>query len=108
MIVFEILLVLLGAGSGLVLAPTMEIVMAAIPTPRAGVASAYNSAVRSIGGALGIAVLGSVLSTAYRSRIGVSLGQIPASVREAAAEAVVVIALVISAVWLPGRESLSL
>lgn len=58
-IVFEILLVLLGAGSGLVLAPTIEIVMA-----------------------------GSFLSTAYRSRIGVSLGQIPATVREAAAESI--------------------
>jgi hypothetical protein len=58
----ELLLILLGAGTAVVLAPTTELVMAAIPAVRAGAASAYNSAVRSVGGALGIAVLGSVLS----------------------------------------------
>lgn len=54
----ELLLVLLGLGTGTILAPTTDLVMASVPSARAGTGSAVNSAVRNVGGALGIAVLG--------------------------------------------------
>jgi DHA2 family integral membrane protein (MFS transporter) len=86
--VVELLLIALGAGSALVIAPTTDLVMAAIPKERAGAASALNSAVRSVGGAIGIAVLGSVLSTAYRSGIGSSVDVLPTAARDAAGESI--------------------
>jgi Na+/melibiose symporter-like transporter len=86
--VVELLLIALGAGSALVIAPTTDLVMAAIPKERAGAASALNSAVRSVGGAIGIAVLGSVLSTAYRSKVGSAVDVLPASARDAAGESI--------------------
>jgi len=84
----EIYLIVLGAGSAMVLAPTTDLVMAAIPRTRAGAASALTSAVRNLGGALGIAVLGSVLSTAYRSRIDGMVDVLPPQVRTIAGESI--------------------
>ena len=80
----EVVLVLLGVGTALVVAPTTDLVMASIPRQHAGAGSAFNSAVRSVGGALGIAVLGSVLSTAYRSRIDGALDVLPEGARSTA------------------------
>lgn len=59
-------MVLLGLGAGLVLAPATASVMGTLPRSRAGVGSATNSAALQVGGALGVAVLGSVLSTRYQ------------------------------------------
>ena len=87
-VVVEVILVLLGAGSGIVITPTTDVVMARIPRERAGAGSAFNSGVRSLGGALGIAVLGSVLATAYRAGIGGSLTGLPPSARSDAGESI--------------------
>jgi hypothetical protein len=43
--------------------------MGSLPRERAGVGSSINNTVRQVGGALGIAVLGTVLTSVYRSRI---------------------------------------
>jgi hypothetical protein len=51
---------------GTAMAPATESVMSALPAAKAGVGSAMNDTVRMVGGALGVAVLGSVLSTGYR------------------------------------------
>ncbi|HEX8205018.1 MAG TPA: MFS transporter [Solirubrobacteraceae bacterium] len=59
-------MVLLSSGMGLSMAPATESVMSVLPLEKAGVGSAMNDTVRMVGGALGVAVLGSVLSTAYR------------------------------------------
>ena len=85
--VVELLLIILGAGSALVIAPTTDLVMAT-PKERAGTGSALNSAVRSVGGAIGIAVLGSILSTAYRSRIGTAVNVLPSAARDSAGESI--------------------
>jgi hypothetical protein len=58
---------LLGIGTGLAVAPSTESVMGSVPTELAGVGSATNSTALQIGGALGVAVLGSLLNTHYRS-----------------------------------------
>ncbi len=56
----------LGLGMGLTMAPSTALVMDAIPADKAGVGSATNDASREIGGALGIAIGGSVLNEVYR------------------------------------------
>ena len=60
---------LLGAGTGLALAPSTESVMGSVPREWAGVGSATNGAALQTGGALGVAVLGSVLNDRYQARL---------------------------------------
>lgn len=57
---------LLGFGLGLTMAPSTDMVMQAIPSDKAGVGSATNDASREVGGALGIAIGGSVLNEFYQ------------------------------------------
>ena len=57
------------------------VIMQALPREKAGSGSALNNTFRQVGGALGIAVLGSVLSTAYRDGIEDKLGRVPAAAR---------------------------
>jgi Na+/melibiose symporter-like transporter len=51
------------------MAPATESIMGSLPKEKAGVGSAVNDTTRQVGGALGVAVLGSVLSSGYASRI---------------------------------------
>jgi EmrB/QacA subfamily drug resistance transporter len=53
----------LGAGMGLAMTPATTAVTNALPIAQQGVGSAVNDLARELGGALGIAVLGSVLQT---------------------------------------------
>jgi predicted MFS family arabinose efflux permease len=57
----------LGLGMGLTMAPATESVMNAVPPEKASVGSAINDATRTTGGALGVAVLGSLVSSGYRA-----------------------------------------
>jgi DHA2 family multidrug resistance protein-like MFS transporter len=62
--------VLVGAGSGAAQTLTNNAIMSSVPPRRAGAASAVSETAFELGGALGIAVLGSVLTTAYRQGLG--------------------------------------
>jgi DHA2 family multidrug resistance protein-like MFS transporter len=75
-----------GAGMANVIPPATESVLSALPREKAGVGSAVNNTFRQVGGALGVAVLGSVLSGVYRAEISDKLGVLPAGARDAAAE----------------------
>jgi DHA2 family multidrug resistance protein-like MFS transporter len=66
----------LGAGMGNVLSPATDSIMGALPKEKAGVGSAMNDATRQVGGALGVAILGSILSSRFASEMGVRLGGI--------------------------------
>jgi EmrB/QacA subfamily drug resistance transporter len=57
---------LLGAGMGLLMPPATMAIMSAVPPERAGVGSAMNDTTRQTGGALGVAILGSIVAGAYR------------------------------------------
>ena len=63
-------LVCLGIGTGLAFAPCTESVMGSLPPEQAGAGSGTNSAALQIGGAMGVAVLGSLLNTRYQDRMG--------------------------------------
>ena len=62
-------LVPLGAGMGLAMTPATAAITDALPVAKQGVGSAVNDLARELGGALGIAVLGSVLQSTYRSHL---------------------------------------
>lgn len=77
-----------GTGMAHVMPPVTVAVMQALPREKAGSGSAINNTFRQVGGALGIAVLGSVLSTVYRGDIEGHLGTLPAPARDAAGESI--------------------
>ncbi|MET8288189.1 MFS transporter [Streptomyces sp. NPDC005132] len=56
---------LMGAGGGLTMPAAMAAMMGAIPDEHAGVGSALNDTVQQAGAALGVAVLGAVLSSTF-------------------------------------------
>jgi EmrB/QacA subfamily drug resistance transporter len=70
-----------GAGMGSVMAPATESIMSVVPRERAGAGAAVNNSVRQVGGALGIAVLGSLLAASYAARIGDRVDVLPAGAR---------------------------
>jgi EmrB/QacA subfamily drug resistance transporter len=64
---------IMGAGMGLVMAPASTTIMTTVPGHQAGAGSAINDTIREVGGALGIAIIGSLSAAVYRSRLGTSL-----------------------------------
>ncbi|MFF2536458.1 MFS transporter [Streptomyces cyaneofuscatus] len=77
-----------GTGMAHIMPPVTVAVMQALPREKAGSGSAINNTFRQVGGALGIAVLGSVLSTVYRGDIEGHLGAVPAGARAVAGESI--------------------
>ena len=77
--------VLMGAGMGLAGAPATESIMGSLPPERANIGSAVNDTTRELGGALGVAVVGSIMSSLYAGRLGDGA---PDSVRESLGAAV--------------------
>ncbi|MFE2975952.1 MFS transporter [Streptomyces sp. NPDC059258] len=67
----------MGLGMGLAMTPSTEAITGALPRERQGVASALNDVTREFGTALGVALLGALLSAGYRSAIDPRLAGIP-------------------------------
>ena len=61
--------VLFAAGMGLLIAPATASIMGSLPPGRAGVGSAMNDTARQVGGALGVAVMGSLAAAGYRAEL---------------------------------------
>lgn len=84
-------LVLLSSGMAMTMAPATAAVMSSLPLDKAGVGSAVNDTTREVGGALGIALLGSMLNVVYRSRVSDAvdaLGGAPEGAAEVARDSV--------------------
>src|SRR5260370_23067678 len=73
-----------GAGMGSVMPSATEAVMSVVPRERAGSGSALTNTARQLGGALGVAVLGSIIAQAYRGQLRPHLTALPAAARSAA------------------------
>jgi EmrB/QacA subfamily drug resistance transporter len=71
-------LFLFGVGAGIAMAPATELIMATLPPARAGVGSAVNDTVRELGGALGVAIIGSFAATRYTGSVRSDLTGVPA------------------------------
>ncbi|HTJ77010.1 MAG TPA: MFS transporter, partial [Acidimicrobiales bacterium] len=63
-------MLVMGVGMGMTMAPATESIMGSLPRAKAGVGSAVNDTTRQVGGALGVAILGSLLASSYRSSLG--------------------------------------
>lgn len=87
-----ICLMVLSSGMALVMAPTSATVVSSLPLSKAGVGSAVNDVTREVGGAVGIAVLGSLLTTGYGNKMRPVLEPfqqvMPAAARKAAADSI--------------------
>ncbi|MGF1431168.1 MFS transporter [Kitasatospora sp. LaBMicrA B282] len=77
-------MVLIGTGGGLAMPAATAALMGAVPAEHAGVGSALNDTVQQAGAALGVAVLGTILSTTYRGAMPVST---PGAARHSIADA---------------------
>ena len=74
-------LFVLGLAMGSVMAPATDAVMGSVPPAKAGVASAMNDVTRQVGGALGVAIVGSLIDTIYTSRVGEAASSLPPALR---------------------------
>jgi EmrB/QacA subfamily drug resistance transporter len=77
---------ILSTGIGFCTAPTTSAIMAAVPDEKQGVASAVNDTARELGGALGIAVAGSILAGRYSHELMPRLTGFPEPVRGPASD----------------------
>jgi hypothetical protein len=75
-----------GLGLGLAMPAAMNVAVGAISAERSGTGSALISAMRQVGATIGVAVLGTVLNSAYRSRL--DLTRLPAHVAGAVRQSV--------------------
>lgn len=62
-------LVVIGLGFGMTMTPATEAITATLPAEKQGVASALNDTSRELGGAIGVALLGSIVSSGYSDNI---------------------------------------
>jgi EmrB/QacA subfamily drug resistance transporter len=81
-------IMILGTGMSLAMTPATESIMGSLPLAKAGVGSAMNDTTRQIGGALGVAILGSVFASAYTAALGPWLAGLPANAATAAQSSV--------------------
>jgi len=70
-------LVIAAAGSALAIPTLSTGIVLSLPMDKAGVGSAVNDTTREVGGAVGIAVIGSILSSQFRSGMAPALAQLP-------------------------------
>lgn len=70
-------------GISAAMTPGTNILMSAVPRNRSGMGSAMNDTTRELGGALGVAVLGAILSAAYAANVHETASKLPAAAAEA-------------------------
>jgi hypothetical protein len=75
--VLALALVVTALGQGMATAPSTGAIIVSLPLDKAGVGSAINDTTRELGGALGVAVFGSVLTSRYAVEVGRHLGGLP-------------------------------
>ncbi|QPP09141.1 MFS transporter [Streptomyces bathyalis] len=102
----EVVFFLQGTAMAHIMPPATVSIMQSLPREKAGSGSAVNNTFRQVGGAMGVAVLGSLLSARYREGIEGRLAQLPLpeGARHAAAESIEGTLAVASRLGPAGRE----
>lgn len=77
-----------GFGLGMTMTPATAAITETLPMDKQGVASALNDTSREIGGAIGVALLGSILSAGYRSSVEAKLTGVSDDVLELASDGI--------------------
>lgn len=81
-------IVVLAAGMALTMSPMTNQLMSAVPRDRAGIGSAMNDTTRELGGALGVAVLGSIVTSQYAAGVGSAVAGASEQVRNVATSSI--------------------
>ncbi|MBF6236028.1 MFS transporter [Nocardia otitidiscaviarum] len=76
-------MVLMGIGFAVVQGPATESIMGSVPLEEAGAGSAVNDTTREVGGALGVALLGSIMSSIYADRVSGRIAAVPEAIMNA-------------------------
>jgi EmrB/QacA subfamily drug resistance transporter len=77
-----------GIGMALATSPATTAIVSSLPSHRQGIASAVNDLSREVGGAFGIAVLGSVLNSGYRNDVAPATAGLPQPASDAAKDSI--------------------
>jgi EmrB/QacA subfamily drug resistance transporter len=75
-VLLSTMLVMTG-GLGVAMSPATNSIMGSVPAHKAGVGSAMNDTTREVGGALGVAVLGTVMNNTYLGQVAALKSQLP-------------------------------
>jgi DHA2 family multidrug resistance protein-like MFS transporter len=81
-------LMIMATAMGTIMAPSTDAVMGAVPRAKAGVASATNDVARQVSGAIGVAIVGSALNSAYSSRMVEAVASLPSDAAAAASNSI--------------------
>ena len=84
---FALAVVVQALGMGITTAPSTGAIMRSLPLHKAGVGSAVNDTTRELGGALGVAVLGSLVASQFRSSFHDAVSGLPAKATHSLADA---------------------
>jgi DHA2 family multidrug resistance protein-like MFS transporter len=79
-------MLLVATGTGLLMPPATSALVGSLPPAKAGVGSAMNDTTREVGGAVGIAVVGALISVGYRDGIDDATRQLDPEAAEQAAD----------------------
>jgi len=90
-----------------VMAPATGTVMSAVPEAKAGVGSAMNDLLRQLGGALGVAIIGSVMNTVYRDQMTDVVVALPAQAAALAGDSVGAAVAIAARIGGPAGEALA-
>lgn len=101
----SVAMVIMMLGITFAMAPGTNILMASVPRNRSGMGSAMNDTTRELGGALGVAVLGAVLSASYENKIAETASQFSGAARDGI-ESSLAVALSV-AEKIPGAEAVA-
>jgi EmrB/QacA subfamily drug resistance transporter len=100
-------LVPFGAGMALSGAPATTAIVASLPRDKQGVASAVNDVSRELGGALGIAVLGSIFNSAYRGSLTEHTAGLPPALADKASSSFAAAQQIGGRLGAPGHQLVS-
>ncbi len=77
-------MVIMATGIALTISPLTSSILSGVPDGKAGVGSALNDTSRELGGALGVAVIGSLVASRYDTALRPALDALPAAARASA------------------------
>ncbi len=63
-------MIIMSGGMAMMMAQSSEAIVTSLPQDKAGVGSAVNDTTREVGGAIGIATMGTILAVGYKSGLG--------------------------------------
>lgn len=78
----------MAAGMALLMPPTTNAIVTSLPQNKAGVASAVNDTTREVGGAVGIAVMGTLMTVGYQASIEGATDGLPEPLAELANDSI--------------------